>query len=119
MSGLLIMISTLISATLFSTGSTSCLLRILFPMKLFLAPSVHSAHFGFEEFFFAFVKFLGDNHPRSRLVMAAKFLAGRIFTVVWVGVVIDREVDPGDGFGQRCYRDWHSFSMGVEDKVDG
>ena len=77
-----------------------------------------SAHvvFVFEEFLFAFVKFLGDDHPRSRSVMAAEFLAGRVFAVVWVGIVIDREVDPRDGFGQQCYRDWHSF--GVEGEVD-
>ena len=71
-----------------------------------------------EEFFFAFVKFLGDDYPRSRLVTAAEFLAGHVFTVVWVGVVIDGEVDPGDGFGQRCYRDRHSFGVGAEGEVD-
>ena len=80
-----------------------------------------SAHvvFIFEEFLFAFVKFLGDDHPRSRSVTAAGFLAGRVFAVIWVCVVIDGEVNPGDGFGQRCYRDWHSFGMGVEGEVDG
>ena len=72
--------------------------------------------FIFEEFFFAFVEFLGDYYPRSRSVTATEFLAGRIFTVVWVCVVIDREVDPRDGFGQQCYRDRHSF--GVEGEVD-
>ena len=79
-----------------------------------------SAHivFGFEEFIFKFIKFLGDNHPRSRSVSATDFHAGRIFTVVWVCVVIDGEVDPGDWFGQRCYCDQHSFGMGAEGEVD-
>ena len=71
----------------------------------------------FEEFIFEFVKFLGDDHPRSRSVSAANLCAGRIFAVIWIGVVIDGEVDPGDGFGQRCYRDRHSFGMGVEGKI--
>ena len=79
-----------------------------------------SAHiiFSFEEFFFAFIKFLGDDYPRSRSVSAANLCAGRVFAVVGVSVVIDGEVDPGDGFGQRCYRDRHSFGMGVEGEVD-
>ena len=68
--------------------------------------------------FFAFIKFLGDDHPRSRSVTAAEFLAGRIFAVIWVGIVIDGEVDPGDGFGQWCYHDRHSFGMGMEGEVD-
>ena len=51
----------------------------------------------FEELVFEFVEFLGDDHPRSRSVSAANLCAGRIFTVVWVGFVIDGEVDPGDG----------------------
>ena len=74
--------------------------------------------FCFEEFIFEFIKFLGDDHPRSRSVSAANLGAGRVFTVIGVGIVIDGEVDPGDGFGQRCYRDWHGFGMGVEGEVD-
>ena len=50
--------------------------------------------------------------------MAADFCAGCIFAVIWVGVVIDRKVDPGDGFGQWCYCDRHGFGEGVEGKVD-
>ena len=44
MSSLLTAISALGSVTFFNTSSTSCLLRILFPMKLFLAPFAHSVH---------------------------------------------------------------------------
>ena len=43
-SSLLTAISAFAGAVLFSTSSTSCLLRILYPMKLLLAPFVHSAH---------------------------------------------------------------------------
>ena len=50
--------------------------------------------------------------------MAVQFLAGCVFAVVRICVMIDGEVDPGDGFGQRCYRDRHSFGMGVEGEVD-
>ena len=79
-----------------------------------------SAHvvFCFEEFIFEFIKFLGDDHPGSRSVTAAKFCAGRIFAVIGVGVVIDGEVDPGDGFGQWCYHDRHYFGMGSGGEVD-
>ena len=74
--------------------------------------------FGFEEFIFEFVKFLGDDHPRSRSVSAANLRAGRVFAVIGIGVVIDREVDPGDRFGQWCYRDQHCLGMGAEGEVD-
>ena len=41
-----------------------------------------------------------------------------MFSVIYVGVMIDREVDPGDGFGQWCYCDQHSFSGEGEGVVD-
>ena len=31
--------------------------------------------------------------------------------------MIDGEVDPGDGFGQWCYHDRHSFGMGWKVKL--
>ena len=74
--------------------------------------------FVFEEFLFGFIKFLGDDHPRSRSVTGTEFLAGHVFAVIRVGFMIDGEVDPGDGFGQRCYRDRHSFGVGVEGEID-
>ena len=58
-----------------------------------------SAHliFIFEEFLFAFIKFLGDDHPRSRSVTATEFLVGCVFAIIWVGVMIDGKSIPGMG----------------------
>ena len=67
---------------------------------------------------FIFEEFLGDYYPRSRSVTATEFLAGRVFAVVWVGIVIDREVDPRDGFGQWSYHDRHGFGVGAGGEVD-
>ena len=61
---------------------------------------------------------MGDDYPRSRLVSATNLLAGHIFAVIGISVVINREVNSGDGFGQWCYRDWHGFSGGGESVVD-
>ena len=74
--------------------------------------------FIFEEFFLAFVKFLGNDYPRSRLVLAAEFFAGCVFAVVWVGFVINGKVDPRDRFSQWCYHDWHGFCGGGEGVVN-
>ena len=72
----------------------------------------------FEEFFFAFAIFLGDDYPRSRSVSAVELFTGRIFTVISIGVMTAGKVDPGNGFGQWCYHDQHSFSGGGEGVVD-
>ena len=87
---------------------------------LFSSICTFSAHvvFHFEEFFFTFIIFLGNDDPRSRSVSAAEFLAGCILAVIWVSIVIDGEVNPRDGFGQWCYRDWHNFGAGGKGVID-
>ena len=64
-----------------------------------------------DEFFFYFVKFIGDDDPCSGLVSAIHFGTGHIFAVVRIGIVIDGEVDPGDGLRCRDYFDRHVWVM--------
>ena len=65
--------------------------------------------FFWNEFFFYFVEFIGDDDPCSGSVTAVHFGTGHVFAVVWVGFVIDGEVDPGDGLRCRDYFDRHCW----------
>ena len=62
-----------------------------------------------DEFFLDFVEFIGDDDPCSRSIAAVYFSTGHVFAVVGVGVVIDGEVDPGDGLRCRDYFDRHGW----------
>ena len=64
-----------------------------------------------NEFFFHLIEFVGDDDPCSGWVAAVHFGTGHIFAVVGVGVVIDGEVDPGDGLRCRDYLDRHDWMM--------
>ena len=77
----------------------------------FVATRVAHVIFLRNEFFFRLVELVGDDDPGSGSVSAVHFGTGHVFAVVWVGVVIDREVDPGDRLRCRDYFDRHVWVM--------